>query len=106
MEKGAISYEYRERHKDGSYRWIYDEVKLVKDAAGIPVECVGYGVDVTARKQAEIALKQQVKRERLVNAIQERIRSSLNLEEVMTMAVEEIRQFLSTDRTVIYRFNP
>ncbi|MEG4498128.1 GAF domain-containing protein [Microcoleus sp. F10-C6] len=106
LEKEFISYEYRERHKDGSYRWIYDEVKLVKDAAGIPVECVGYGVDITARKQAELALQQQLKRERLVNSIQERIRSSLNLEEVMTMAVEEIRQFLSTDRTVIYRFNP
>ncbi|MEG4852442.1 GAF domain-containing protein [Microcoleus sp. B5-D4] len=106
LEKESISYEYRERHKDGSYRWIYDEIKLVKDAAGLPVECVGYGVDVTARKQAEIALQQQVKRERLVNAIQERIRSSLNLEEVMKMAVEEIRHFLSTDRTVIYRFNP
>ncbi|MEG4575470.1 GAF domain-containing protein [Microcoleus sp. N3A4] len=106
LEKGTISYEYRELHKDGSYRWIYDEVKLVKDAAGIPVECVGYGVDITARKQAEAALHQQVKRERLVNSIQERIRSSLNLEEVMTMAVEEVRQFLSTDRTLIYRFNP
>jgi len=106
LEKEWISYEYRERHKDGSYRWIYDEVKLVKDAAGIPVECVGYGVDITARKQAEAALQQQLKRERLVDAIQERIRSSLNLEEVMTMAVEEVRQFLSTDRTVIYRFNP
>ncbi|MEG3931079.1 GAF domain-containing protein [Microcoleus sp. T3_B1] len=106
LEKGSISYEYRERHKDGSYRWIYDEVKLVKDAAGLPVECVGYGVDITARKQAERALQQQVKRERLVNAIQERIRSSLNLEEVLTMAVEEVRQFLSTDRTIIYRFNP
>ncbi|MEG4228275.1 GAF domain-containing protein [Microcoleus sp. N9_B2] len=106
LEKEFISYEYRERHKDGSYRWIYDEVKLVKDAAGIPVECVGYGVDITARKQAEAALQQQVKRERLVNSIQERIRSSLNLEEVLTMAVEEVRQFLSTDRTVIYRFNP
>jgi len=106
LEKESISYEYRERHKDGSYRWIYDEVKLVKDAAGIPVECVGYGVDITARKQAQLALQQQLKRERLVNSIQERIRSSLNLEEVMTMAVEEVRQFLSTDRTVIYRFNP
>jgi PAS domain S-box-containing protein len=106
LEKESISYEYRERHKDGSYRWRYDEVKLVKDAAGIPVECVGYGVDITARKQAELALQQQLKRERLVNSIQERIRSSLNLEEVMTMAVEEVRQFLSTDRTVIYRFNP
>ncbi|MEG4091609.1 GAF domain-containing protein [Microcoleus sp. Pol12B4] len=106
LEKESISYEYRERHKNGSYRWIYDEIKLVKNSAGIPVECVGYGVDITARKQAEAALQQQVKRERLVNSIQERIRSSLNLEEVMTMAVEEIRQFLSTDRTVIYRFNP
>ncbi|EGK85903.1 GAF domain-containing protein [Microcoleus vaginatus PCC 9802] len=106
LEKESISYEYRERHKDGSYRWIYDEIKLVKNAAGLPVECVGYGVDVTARKQAEIALQQQVKRERLVNSIQERIRSSLNLEEVLAMAVEEVRQFLSTDRTVIYRFNP
>ncbi|MEG4024342.1 GAF domain-containing protein [Microcoleus sp. S13C4] len=105
LEKESISYEYRERHKDGSYRWIYDEVKLVKNAAGIPVECVGYGVDITARKQAEAALQQQVKRERLVNSIQERIRSSLNLEEVLTMAVEEVRQFLSTDRTIIYRFN-
>jgi two-component system sensor histidine kinase/response regulator len=105
LEKEWISYEYRERHKNGSYRWIYDEVKLVKDAAGIPVECVGYGVDITARKQAEAALQQQLKRERLVNSIQERIRSSLNLEEVMTMAVEEVRDFLSTDRTVIYRFN-
>ena len=106
LEKESISYEYRERHKDDSYRWIYYEVKLVKDAAGIPAECVGYGVDITARKQAELALQQQLKRERLVNSIQERIRSSLNLEEVMTMAVEEVRQFLSTDRTVIYRFNP
>src|SRR6476620_1828660 len=41
LEKESISYEYRERHKDGSYRWIYYEVKLVKDAADIPVECVG-----------------------------------------------------------------
>ncbi|MDF0552458.1 GAF domain-containing protein [Kamptonema sp. UHCC 0994] len=104
-EKESISYEYRELHKNGKYRWIYDEVKLVKDAAGIPVECVGYGVDITDRKQAEAALQQQLKRERLVNAIQERIRSSLNLEEVMTMAVDEVRKFLSTDRTVIYRFN-
>ncbi|CBN57300.1 MULTISPECIES: GAF domain-containing protein [Kamptonema] len=105
LEKESISYEYREQHKDGKYRWIYDEVKLVKDAAGVPVECVGYGVDITDRKHAEAALQQQLKRERLVNSIQERIRSSLNLEEVMTMAVEEVRKFLSTDRTVIYRFN-
>lgn len=105
LEQEFISYEYRERHKNGHYRWIYDAVKLVKDAAGIPIECVGYAVDITARKEAEFALEQQLRREQLVNAIQERIRSSLNLEEVLKMAVEEVRHFLATDRTVIYRFN-
>ncbi|MCT7950368.1 GAF domain-containing protein [Ancylothrix sp. C2] len=106
LEKEFISYEYRERHKDGHYVWVYDAVKLVKNSAGVPVECVGYAVDITARKEAEFALQQQLKREQLVNAIQERIRSSLNLEEVLNMAVEEVRHFLATDRTVIYRFNP
>ncbi|MFE1743884.1 PAS domain-containing protein [Coleofasciculus sp. H7-2] len=62
--------------------------------------------DISDRKQAEIALQQQFLRERLVGTIQERIRSSLNLEEVLKTAVEEVRQFLSTDRTFIYRFNP
>lgn len=62
--------------------------------------------NISDRKLAEIALKQQLKRERLVNSIQERIRSSLNLEEVLTTTVEEVRQFLSTDRTLIYRFQP
>jgi two-component system, sensor histidine kinase and response regulator len=106
LEKELISYEYQELHRDGRYRWIYDEIKLVKDAEGNPIECVGYAVDITARKEAEAALQQQLKRERVVNAIQERIRSSLNLEEVLKMAVEEIHKFLSTDRTVIYQFNP
>lgn len=105
LEKEFISYEYRERHKNGDYRWIYDAIKLVKDPAGVPVECVGYAVDITDRKKAELALQQQLKREQLVNSIQERIRSSLNSEEVLQMAVEEVRLFLGTDRTVIYRFN-
>jgi PAS domain S-box-containing protein len=62
--------------------------------------------DISDRKQGEIALQQQFLRERLVGTIQERIRSSLNLEEVLKTAVEEVRQFLLTDRTIIYRFNP
>ena len=35
-----------------------------------------------------------------------RIRQSLNLEEVLSTAVLEVRQFLQIDRTIIYRFNP
>jgi PAS domain S-box-containing protein len=50
--------EYRFRFKDGSYHWINDEINLVRDAAGNPVEMIGYWSDVTDRKQTE----QEVKR--------------------------------------------
>jgi PAS domain S-box-containing protein len=78
----------------------------IKDEAGNLIGLVGVITDITKRKQAEIALLLQLRRERLVVAMLDRIRSSLNLEEVLTTAVEQVRQFLQTDRTVIYRFNP
>ncbi|MBD2180479.1 response regulator [Aerosakkonema funiforme] len=62
--------------------------------------------EIRVRREAEMALRLQLKREQLVGAILERIRSSLNLEEVLTVAVREVRSFLSTDRIIIYRFNP
>ncbi|MBW4492060.1 MAG: PAS domain S-box protein [Oscillatoria princeps RMCB-10] len=232
FEAGHHSHEYRVWHKDGIYRWVYNQLRLVRDSAGSPIEMVGYVVDITERKQAEealresqrryqtlaesspvcifhtdaggnclyvnqrwssitglslenavgsgwidnlhpddrervraewilaakarvpfqsecrflrpdgqitwvmgqavaeigergevkgyigtitdiserkyaeIALQQQLKRERLVAAVQERIRSSLNLELVLTAAVGEVRQFLAADRVIIYRFKP
>jgi PAS domain S-box-containing protein len=78
----------------------------IKDEAGNLIGLVGVITDITERKQAELALLQQLRRERLVVAMLDRIRSSLNLEEVLTTAVEQVRQFLQTDRTLIYRFNP
>ncbi|MEG5059748.1 PAS domain S-box protein [Microcoleus sp. A2-C5] len=78
----------------------------IKDETGNLIGLVGVITDITDRKQAEMALLHQLRRERLVVAMLDRIRSSLNLEEVLTAAVEQVRQFLQTDRTVIYRFNP
>jgi PAS domain S-box-containing protein len=56
LEEGAASCEYRFKGKDGSYRWINDGRKLIRDAKGNPLELVGYWVDVTKRKAAEHAL--------------------------------------------------
>ncbi|PSW07182.1 GGDEF domain-containing phosphodiesterase [Photobacterium lipolyticum] len=46
-------HEYRFRHKDGHYYWVRDELTLVKDAQGCPVEIVGVWIDITDRKQLE-----------------------------------------------------
>ncbi len=61
--------------------------------------------DITARKQAEEALKQQAERERMIYTISQRIRQSLDLDEILQTTVAEVRQFLQTDRVIIYRFN-
>jgi two-component system, cell cycle sensor histidine kinase and response regulator CckA len=54
------------------------------------------------RKQAEQALKRQIERERLITAIAQHIRQSLNLNEILHTTVEEVRQFLQVDRVLIY----
>jgi PAS domain S-box-containing protein len=56
FEEGRLSTEYRFRKKDGSYCWIGDDLRLVRNEEGDPVEVVGSWSDVTARKQLGEAL--------------------------------------------------
>jgi len=60
--KYEYEYEYRFRHKDGTYRWIRDEMRLVRDEEGNPKEIVGSLSDITelsiAREQIEASREQ------------------------------------------------
>ena len=60
--------------------------------------------EVRERQQAEELVRQQAQREQLLGQMQARIRQSLNLETILTTTVSEVRQFLQTDRVVIYQF--
>ncbi len=51
-------------------------------------------------------LHEQASRERLLNKIALRIRESLNLHEILTTTVSQVRQLLKTDRVIIYQFCP
>ncbi|MBW4581127.1 MAG: GAF domain-containing protein [Tildeniella nuda ZEHNDER 1965/U140] len=62
--------------------------------------------DITEYKQAETILRQQAERERLLVAIAQRVRQSLNLDEILNTTVTEVRQLLQTDRVIMYRFEP
>jgi adenylate cyclase len=68
FKKGRHTVEYRFRKKDSSYCWVSDDWHLIHDKDGQPVEVVGSWSDVTARKNAEIALR-RVER-RLTDAIE------------------------------------
>jgi anti-anti-sigma factor len=47
-------FEYRMRHKDGSWRWILSrDVVIARGADGTPQQVIGTAHDITERKQAE-----------------------------------------------------
>src|SRR6185295_12125803 len=54
------------RHKDGAYRWVRDEQRVLRDREGKPAEIVGSWSDVTQRKAAERALQESEEQYRVL----------------------------------------
>jgi diguanylate cyclase (GGDEF)-like protein/PAS domain S-box-containing protein len=81
-------------------------LKPVADETGKIVLLLPEGRDITESKQAQVALRKQVERERLIAQIQSRIRSSLDIKDILNTTVAEVREFLATDRVIIFRFRP
>lgn len=57
------------------------------------------------RKQVEEEVYRQNLRSQLLSAITLRIRQSLDLQEILSTTVAEVREFLGADRVIIYRFD-
>ncbi len=50
-------HEYRFADRSGAWRWMHDELRVVRDAAGEPSELIGFWIDVTARHEMEDSLR-------------------------------------------------
>ena len=62
--------EWRVVWPDGSIHWLFGRFQLFKDDAGNPLRLTGINIDITARKQAEEALRESEHRFRtMANAI-------------------------------------
>ena len=117
--------------KDGSPFWVELSIVPVADEKGWYTNWVAVQRDITERKQAEAdlqqlnqeleirvqqrtqalsssqaVLQQQMERERLMVAVAQQIRISLNLTEILNTSVNQVQQLLVADRVVVYRIWP
>lgn len=92
-------YEVKIITKSGKERWV-DIIAGMVYFEGQPA-ALATAYDITDRKQAEAQLRFAAERERLLAEISSRIRSSLNLEEILNTTVAEVRRFLHVDRVFI-----
>ena len=53
----GYSMEYRIRHKDGSYHWVEDNNRIVRDPLGEATESVGVWTDITERRFSDEAIR-------------------------------------------------
>jgi hypothetical protein len=58
-----FSVEFRLRHKEGTYSWVYTVGVIVRDATGRPTQVIGCYVNTTERKQLEEQFRQAQKME-------------------------------------------
>ncbi|MBD2537841.1 PAS domain S-box protein [Coleofasciculus sp. FACHB-SPT36] len=91
--------------KDGSFRWAIVSTSPIFDSAGNYAGAFAMITDITDRRQAEEALREsearlreQARRENLLNRLASQIRNSLNLDKVLETTVQEIRNLLQIER--------
>jgi len=57
LKDGHYACDYRFQHKDGRYRWIREETRLIRDSSDKPREVVGCWTDITELKDFEQRLQ-------------------------------------------------
>lgn len=60
--EGERTYEYRFRAANGEYLWMHDDLRLIRDEHGAPLEVIGSLSNITARKRLEQEQQQLIAR--------------------------------------------
>ncbi|SFM47712.1 PAS domain S-box-containing protein [Methylobacterium pseudosasicola] len=82
--------EYRFLRKDGTYRWVRDEQRLVRGPDGEPVEVVESWSDITERKASEFALREQTAFVELLQVTAAAANEALTVEDAVRFCLDRV----------------
>jgi len=86
--------EFRMCRPDGSVRWTATRGRVLRDAQGTPVRMIGVDMDVTARKQVELALRLSEERLRFLANASQKLLSSLDYQFTLTQLARLVLPYL------------
>jgi PAS domain S-box-containing protein len=100
-QKEYCHQEVRYQTKNGDYRWLEVHTRLTLASGQTFTGISGTLRDITNYKQAELALQKQFQRTLLLRQITQKIRQSLNSQEIFQTTTHQIGQAFRVNRCVI-----
>jgi PAS domain S-box-containing protein len=100
-EISSFKYEKRYRHKDGRLIWTLLSASLVRDPDGQPLYIISQIQDITERKHAEAAAREQRELAEALRDTAEALSTTHNLDELLDRVLENARRIVPHDRGII-----
>jgi formate hydrogenlyase transcriptional activator len=94
------------RHKDGTPRWVSNNVSLVPGTESVPRFIMALSEDITQRKRAEAALRKSEERNRSLLQINNAIITNLTQEALLHAISNVLWRVVSFDRCAITIYQP
>lgn len=102
-----LKIQYRIQDAQGRWRWFNSISKIFQRTPdGQPQQIIVTAHDITPYQKMKALLRKQKGAEKLLNVIARRIHQSMELDQIFSLSVVEMRKFLQVDRLLIYRFKP
>jgi PAS domain S-box-containing protein len=99
--------EFRMRHKDGAWRWIYARGEVLRDPSGKPTRMLGCHVDVTERKRAEEERQAHLWFFESLDRVNRAMHGSSDLDQMFTEVLDAVLAVFECDRaTLVYPCDP
>ncbi|QQE65653.1 histidine kinase [Leptolyngbya sp. BL0902] len=103
-DHASLNHETRIQTPSGDVLWQqwYNHGQF--DHQGQLAEIQAVGRDITRYKRAELRLQHQIEREKALGRLVDRLRQSFDLQDIFTIATQELQHLLNCDRASVYRF--